>query len=287
MNGDEEAMVDTTGRFVTVVVDGNKRNDVEWRRGRILLSNKRLVLVSRETKDTIALSEVTGVKVGGDRSASDATASGYLSLQTGADVTLVAPGDVEAFERRLYDALLDRETVLVKHPAVAGGVVQDAIWESGRVSATASRVDLAIASGTFVEIPVDDVGRVVRNEVRIDGTEWRAIEVEHGEGGTSVETHLAGDLRTTSLLESFLRRGAEQNAPDVALGEREIEVLMALYSGVSPFEVPDFVGMDVDAVEAIYDRLIDEDVLEPVGTRREVQLEARGRSIATEEVGDG
>lgn len=286
MSSDEEARLDTTGRFVEVVVDGNKRNDVEWRRCRIVLSNKRLVLATAETKDTIVLSEVTAVKRAGEQSSAE-TASGYLSLQAGTDVTLVAPADVDAFERELYDALIDRATVLVQHPVVVGGVVQDAVWETGRVSATGSRVDLAIASGTFVEIRVDDVAHVAATDARVQGTERRVIEVEHADEETSVETHLAGDLRTTSLLASFLRRGAERNTPDVELSDAEIQVLMALYSGVSPFEVPDFVGVDVDRIEAIYDRLIDEGVLEPVGTRRDVQLEARGRSIATDEVGDG
>lgn len=283
----EEARFDATGAFVRVVVDGNKRNDVAWEPGRILLSDKRLVLVRSEGKHTVPLSAVTGVKARNDPETAPGSSSGYLSLQAGSDVTLVATRNLEAFERDLYDALLDGEQVRAKHPAVAGGVVQDAGWEGGRVSASGSRIDLAIASGTFVEIPLDDVGRVGRSEATIDGARRRVVEVEHGDDGTSVETHVTGTLRTASLLESFLRRGVDQSAPDVDLGEAELQVLMALYSGVSPFEIPDFVDMDVDEVEAVYERLVEEEVLEPVRTRREVQLEARGRSIAAEEVGDG
>jgi helix-turn-helix protein len=55
---------------------------------------------------------------------------------------------------------------------------------------------------------------------------------------------------------------------------------MALHSGVSPFEMPEFVGADVEEVEAIYDRLIELDVIEVVRERTEVEMTAQGRSVA-------
>lgn len=281
MSEDEKPIVDTTGKFVRVVVDGNSRNDVEWQNARILLSNKRVVIASSETKHTIPLSSITSVKVGADQS----IGPDYVSVQADSDVLLVAAGD-DPFEERLYAQLVDREPILTKHPAVAGGVVQDTDWETGRISTAKDRVDLAVSSGTFLEIGIEDVGSVQQTTKVVEGSERRAIEVEHAVDGQSVETHLAGDRRTISLFEGFCRRGSEQNAPDVDLSETEAEVLMALYSGVSPFEIPDFVGLDVDRVEDIYDRLIEHDVLEPIGTRREVELEARGRSIASEEMSD-
>ena len=47
-------------------------------------------------------------------------------------------------------------------------------------------------------------------------------------------------------------------------------MLVALYSGVSPFEVPDFVGMDVEAVEETFDSLVEKGVLTEKRVRREV-----------------
>jgi len=61
---------------------------------------------------------------------------------------------------------------------------------------------------------------------------------------------------------------------------------MALYSGVSAFQIPSFVGMDVDDVEDIFQRLIENDILEDVRVRKEVQLEARGRSVASDAMAD-
>ena len=61
---------------------------------------------------------------------------------------------------------------------------------------------------------------------------------------------------------------------------------MALYSGVSPFKIPEFVGRDVDEVEAIYERLIDLGILDRVRVRNEVTLTSSGRSIASDALGD-
>jgi helix-turn-helix protein len=57
---------------------------------------------------------------------------------------------------------------------------------------------------------------------------------------------------------------------------------MALYSGVSPFQIPEFVGLDVEEVEETFDQLIEQGILEKQRVRREVQLKARGRHIASE-----
>ena len=286
MSGDERKLADARGKFVQVVVDGRKRNDVDWRSGRIILSNRRLVLVSNEGKRTIPLSEVSGVKGRNNVNKAIAKVSGYLSLQVGANVTLIAPSDVESFERTLYSALLDQTTVLVKHPAVKGGVVQDEGWEKGRLTVEDRTVNLAITTGTFVELDVDDVGTVERTEKAVRGTQRRAIEIEHTIDGTSVETHVSGGLQTVSVLETFVRRGEEQHSGDVDLTKEENEVLMALYTGVSPFQIPSFVGMEVDQVEEIFDRLVEYGILDDVRTRREVQLEARGRSIAGDAMAD-
>lgn len=282
MSSGEEKLADSPGKFVQLVVDGRKRTDVAWRSGRLLLSTKRLVLVSNEGKRTIPLSAVSGVTDRTDVNQAITRVSGYLSVQAGKDVTLLAPQAIETFEQELYGALLDQTAVLVKHPAVEGGVVQNSTWEKGRLTVDEDTVNLATSTGTFVELLVDDVGTVERTETVLDGTRRRTVEVEHTIDGTSVETHVSGDSPTVAVLETFVRRGEEDNESETPLSEAENEVLMALYTGVSPFQIPSFVGMDITDVEDIFERLVEAGILETVRTRREVQLEARGRSIASE-----
>jgi helix-turn-helix protein len=57
---------------------------------------------------------------------------------------------------------------------------------------------------------------------------------------------------------------------------------MALYSGVSPFEMADFVGLSVDEVEEIYQHLLEIGAVDEVRTRTEVSLNAQGRNMASE-----
>jgi helix-turn-helix protein len=288
MSEGETTLADQQGKFTQVVTDGHKVPEIEWIAGRLLLSNRRLVLASSEGKRTIPLSKIGTVRSRQNAAQPLAQVSNYLSIQVGNDVTLIAPRNHESFERSLYDAVLDQTVVAVKHPAVEGGVVQGIGWEKGRVTLEfgdgdeGDTVALAAASGQFVEVEVDDVGMVEETTSEVFGDERSVVEVEHTEGGTAVETHVSGSRQTVNVLTSLLRKGEQKNTTDVELTDEESAVLMALYSGVSPFQIPDFVGMEVDRVEELYDQLVDAGILERQRVRREVQLKARGRHIASE-----
>ncbi len=282
MSEGEQKLADQKGKFAQVVKGGRKVPDVEWIPGRIILSTKRIVLVSSDGKRTIPLSEIQAITGRTDANQPLAQVSSYISLQMGGDVTLISPKSHEEFEQKLYKAILDQQVILAKHPAVEGGVVQSIGWEKGRLKVDDGEVDLAIASGQFVEIEIDDVGTVEQVTAEVKGDERPLVEVEHTEEGTAVETHISGNPQHVTVLASLLRKGEEKNTTDVELSDRESEVLMALYSGVSPFQIPEFVGMDVETVEEIFDQLIEQEILEEQRIRREVQLKARGRHIASE-----
>jgi helix-turn-helix protein len=282
MSDDEQKLADQTGKFAQVVTDGRKVPDVEWISGRILLSTRRLILATNEGKRTIPLATIKSIKGRQDANQPLAQVSSYISLQMGSDVTLISPQDHEQFEQELYSAILDQQVILVKHPAVEGGVVQNPGWEKGRLKVEDGDVALALATGQFVEIEVDDVGTVEATDRELKGDRRRVIEVEHTQDGTAVETHISGASQHVTVLASLLRKGEQKNTTDVELSDRESEVLMALYSGVSPFQIPEFVGMDVETVEETFDQLIEEGILEERKIRREVKLKARGRHIASQ-----
>jgi len=275
----EQKLADVQGRFMQVVSDGRKASDVEWQSCRLLLSNKRLLILTNEGKQTIPLGKVSSIKSRGDVNEAIAQVSSYLSIQIGSDVYLVAPQDQESFEGKLYGAVLDQEVVYVKHPAVEGGVVQDASWQKARLKISGETVDLAIASGQFVEIERDDVGTVEMTEQTVNDAQRRVAEIEHLVEDTVVQTHVTGPGRVVTILAGLVR---QENEPDADISQAEHEVLMALYSGVSPFKIPDFVGMDVEQVEKIYDELVEKGLLQEVRARREVSLKPRGRNIAGE-----
>nr|WP_220132503.1 CheF family chemotaxis protein [Natronomonas sp. LN261] len=274
--------MDTTGRFTQVIKDGKKLGDIGWADGRILLSNRRLVLAGAEGKRTIQIPKIDTIEGRYDVNQAIAQVRDYVSVRTGRDVFLVSTGESESFERTLHKTIIDGRIVLIRHPAIEGGVVQDVGWNKARVKLDEEAVNLAVEDGTYVRIEIDDIGTVERDERAVKSAERPVLEAEHTEGGTSVETYLSGNEKHCSVLESVLERGAERNASSIDLGTDEKEVLMALYSGVSSFEVPEFLDMDPDDVEGIYERLVELDVLQEVRIRREVALKPRGRNIASE-----
>jgi len=286
MSNGESTLADQKGKFTQVVKDGQKVPDVEWIPGRILLSEKRLVLASNQGKRTIPLSKISTIKTRDDASQPFSNVSSYLSLQVGSDVTLVAPADHEEFEHQLYSAVLNGDIVIVKHPAVKGGVIQDAGWQKGRMAVDEDQIGLALANGKFVEVETDDVGSVERQKGGVMEKERPYIEVEHTVGSTAVETHISGNPQKVNILAGLLGSNETKDPEEMELSPEEQEVVMALYSGVSPFQIPQFVGMDVDQVEAIYDQLIEQGVLDLERERREVRLKARGRNVASEAMGE-
>ncbi len=282
MSKGEYKVTDTQGRFMQVVRDGRKLNDVDWTPGRVILSNKRLILVGNAGKRTIPLTSIEKLDGRHDANQAIARVSSFTSIRFGNDVVLVATRDDENFEQDLYRAMLDQRVVYARHPAVAGGVVRDTTWERARVKVGDDALDVALRSGTFVELDLDDIGRVGVAERTVADEKRAVLEVEHTEGETSVETYLSGTDRQCQLLDSFLRKGEERSTVNADLDDRDTEVLMALYTGVSPFEIPDFLGIDVDETEAIFERLVELEILEEVRVRREVALRPRGRNLASE-----
>ncbi|MCL9816120.1 CheF family chemotaxis protein [Natronocalculus amylovorans] len=282
MSEGEYKVADTKGKFAQAVKDGRAVNDVSWTQGRILLSNRRVILIGNSGKRTIPLSKVQGLSGRHDPNQTIAQVSGYVSLKLGEDVLLISAADHEAFETDIYRAVLDQKVIQAKHPAVAGGVVQDTKWEKARLKVEEDAIAAALESGKFVRFDLDDISGVGTEERTVNDEKRTVIEVKHTEGQTNVQSHLTGERRVLMFLKAFLREGERRSRANVDLSESEKEVLMALYSGVSPFEIPAFIGMDVDRVEEIFEKLVELDVLEEVRVRREVALNSRGRNIASE-----
>jgi hypothetical protein len=282
MSEGEYKIADTKGRFAMAVKEGRQLNNVDWSQGRILLSNRRLILAGNDGKRTIALSDISGLSGRQDASQSIAAASNYLALKLGEDVMLVSAADHEEFKTAFFKAVLDENIVKAKHPAVEGGVVQDTSWEKARLKVEEDAIATALQSGKFVELELEEISEISTEQRTVGGTERTVIQVSHVEGQTSVETHLTGAQRTCVFVQSFLKEGERRSEANVDLAPSEKEVLMALYSGVSPFEIPAFIGQDVDKVEETFEKLIELDIVDEVRTRHEVTLNSRGRNIASE-----
>lgn len=291
MSGSERVIADDSGRFLHIVDDGRRVDDPEWSDGRMLLSNRRLLLVDEDGKRTIRLSAIDSVR-GFDDGEPVAGVDDYATIRWDDDIILLSPEEHRAFERALCAALVDDGQVLVDQPAGSDG----ADWASGRVSvADRETLEIETDDGSIDPVPLDDVRAVRVDERTVPEEPGTVVEVEHSMEGDDVETHIAGSAGYCSFLSVLLSPGSgtaggriETDAAGETgeLDDDATRVLTALYSGVSSFEVPEFTGLDVEETEAAYERLIDLGVLSEVRTRREVELTARGQNLASAAIND-
>ncbi|MFB6142579.1 MAG: CheF family chemotaxis protein [Halorientalis sp.] len=283
MARDERQIGDFRGKFSRPVSNARERQDAAWTRGRIVLSNRRLVFAHGDDDLQIPLAGIEGVGGRFDVTQAIASEGEYLALELPDDVVLVhADDDHEAFEMAFFRAALDHRSFFVNHPAKEGGLIQDADWVRCRLQIGADAIEIATTDGRFVGIDLDDVGTYASSTATVREESYDVLEVEHSRGDISVETHVAGSDHHVGVLEALISDRNEDTTTDLELSETEEQVVTALYSGVAPFDVPDFLDLDVDEVEAIYERLLDHDVVDEIRVRREVSLNARGRSIASD-----
>jgi len=282
----EKKIEDTQGQYLHAVKNGQEINDATWQQCRVILTNERVVLVA-DGKIAVPLTEID--EMGGRYDVNDQAAAetSYSTLHVDDDILLVTTSDHETFETNFYRAFLDGAVVFVKHPAVVGGVIQGAEWQRGRLKVTKETVRMVLEDGQKFVIDRSDIGEMEIDQREVAGEQRSVIEVEHSdEDGTSMETYLSGREHHLSVLKQLLEEGAERNRADLDLDPIERRVVMALYSGVSPFAISDFVGIDVEKVEEIYDQLLELEVIEVVRERKEVSLTAQGRKVAGEAMGE-
>lgn len=285
MSDTEKKITDTQGQYLQAVQKGRRLTDATWRPCRVILTTERLALVADE-KRQVPLSAIDRIADRFDVNQKSASVSDYVALHVGDNVLLVTAKEHEEFETDLYRAALDGEIILVQHPAVEGGVVQNVEWIRGRMKVSGEALRLALEDGQAVDIERADIGDLEFEEKQVSGDERTVISVEHTQGDISVETHLAGEEFHATVLQVMLEESAKRNQADLDLSNTERRVIMALYSGVSPFDVPSFVDIDVEKTEEIYDRLIELDVISVLRERTEVELTTKGRRVAGENMGE-
>ena len=282
MSGDEAKLLEASADYCYVVRDGQPVDEPRWRSSRAVLTNRRLVLADGDGNTSLphgalALADEGVVP-------DELADGGATALRAEDNVLLVDATGVENFDREYCRAALDTAVILAKHPAVVGGVVQDTEWSKARFRFADETVKLAFPGGKSAAFAVDDVGTLETASETVLGESREVVKVEHSDDeGRSVETHFSGtDDHTDALAHLFRATIDERGSDDHELTETESQVLMALYSGVSPFEMAEFVGISVDEVEEIYQKLLEMDAVDEVRVRTEVSLNAHGRNLASE-----
>lgn len=290
---------DIIGKFISPVAVNEKRfRDSKWVPGRIILSNKNIWLIGKNKKKKISLPNIFDISGRFDISDSIRMIPHYITVKhfspkNDVVVSLISSSKKEDFERfrlSLYEILLNRKILLVKYPVKKGGVVQkNARWEKAQIAIKDSKVRIVTESGKMIKIDLDKIQLVKREEREVNQEMKKVLDIQFSELEEdmefAVECYIHGNDKTMNILHSFIFGSFDRVTADISLSEAEKQIIMSLYTGVSPFEIPNFIGMDVNEVEEIYDRLIQLGVLKEVRKRKEVILTTRGKNLASEALG--
>lgn len=297
MSKSEKKVADITGKFIHPLIRGStQRKDASWTNGRIILSNKNIWLITSDKKQKIPLESLKKIGESFDLNQSIVRTTNYVSLVYEREgerrVSLVSSSNDDSLSEirdSLYNVLLNGTIVYLKHPVKRGGVIQDtADWQKAQTALSSESVRFATEDGDIIKVELDEVQNIEAEEKTVKGDRRKVLVVDHAESdGTTVVSHIYAPPREISALKGFIGAEFEEEVEsDIELSDRDRQVLTALYSGVSPFDIPDFIGADVDEVEDIYEELIELGVLNEVRKRREVTLTTRGRNLASKSIGE-
>ncbi|MFB6191976.1 MAG: CheF family chemotaxis protein [Haloarculaceae archaeon] len=192
MSGDETKLVDTSGDYQYVVRDGQPVEEPRWQSSRVVLTNKRLILANSDGNQSLPHGKVRLVADDDEILPADADTDTATPLRVGDNVILVDASGVDDFEREYCRADLDTEVILVKYPAVVGGVVQETEWSKARFHFADDQVKIALPGGDVTSFEVEDVGTIETTELEVMGQRRPVVQVEHtDEQDRSVETHFS------------------------------------------------------------------------------------------------
>ncbi len=295
----EVKIEDIIGKFISPLTSGGKVfRDARWVPGRLILSNKNIWLIGKDRKRKIPLGHI--FDIGGRLDLNDEIARTPIYLlikhygpQKENRVSLITSSnrkDLEKFRSSLLELLLNRKIVLIKYPVKKGGVVQRNVkWEKAQLAVKDNKIRMVTESGKLIKIDLDKIQLVKKDEREVNQEMKQVLDIQFSELEDemefTVECYIHGRDEILNALQQFIYNGFDRVAADIQLSDVEKQIIMSLYTGVSPFEIPNFLGLDVDQVEEIYDKLIKLGVLKEVRKRKEVVLTTRGKNLASEALG--
>jgi len=241
----ERIIADFVGRFF--MTEMTREEPV---RGRIVMSPKRLVLVSDDHKVTVPTSSMFDVAVGHVPPEmrgffSDSVTIAYRDDDGGRRMVVVEAESetVDKFATVLFKAHLNGRTVTVEHPARRGGRVVDSPVRKAKLAVDDGALDF---SGPDVDFSID-LATVTdfEKETRTLGEESRpALSVRHVPGTAALVSVVAlPSERVMNLLGRYFRleySDVVEELQDISLSDEEVQVLVAIYSageGVDPLDV--------------------------------------------------
>jgi helix-turn-helix protein len=283
--------------FVANFVAGGNDASFEPVKGRVLMSNRRLVLATSDTRTVIPIRAMYDIAVGQvppdvEEFFDFTVMVGYTNGEQRR--TTVIGGSRETIERfslLLFRAALNGSKSVVTHPAKVGGRVMDSPRRRARIHLEADAVvfpdNESLGSG---EEPFEiDLATVIFFEVierTIDDEKRLVLSVQHVVDGQTVTTEVSlGSRRKMNILGRYLRQMyfyIKTEAEDVSVSESELEVLVGLYSTGGEADLAALLEIDEAELDARLESLADDELIE--GDRSSPSLTSKGRFLVNDEI---
>ncbi|GAB3697405.1 CheF family chemotaxis protein [Halorubrum pallidum] len=257
-------------------------------RGRVLLSQRRLVLATDTEKTTVPLSSVFDIVVGtvpGELQSFFQDSVTVAYEQNGARKSALVegePADMERFTRLLFTALLRNVTVTVRHPAKVGGRVTDADDHPASVSLSSGAIGFTDCPEPF-RVDLSTVIDYERTDRTLAGTRRPALVFRHvpdTQTVTSIAT--VPDGRTLNILGRYIKLEYDEVREDVEAfdpTEEQMEILVSIYSAGGEANIADVVTGDVAQTSMILETLREESLV--VDGDSGAALTRKGKMIVT------
>lgn len=256
---EESVVADFVGRIHTPDVGTD-----EPVTGRILLSQRRLVLATGDARTTVPLAEVFDVAVGtvpSDLTSffSDTVTIAYSDGTTRRTALVEGePDEMSQFTTVLFKALLRDVTVTVRHPAKVGGRVTDEPERTASVKLSAGEIEFVDCGDPFA-VDLSTVTDFERTSRTLAGKTRPALTFRHvpeTRALTSIAT--VPNERTLNVLGRYIKLEydeAMEEVEELDPTEEQLEILVSIYSAGGEARMADIVTGDAAQTSLVLDGL--------------------------------
>lgn len=285
----EDIVADITCRFFL----SQTRGDGKPVKGRIILTRRRVVLVSADDKKTIPLSRVVDINVGSVpyqvKDFFDETVTiAYKGPERTQSAIIESKGEtVEKLVSILFRCLLNGKKVAIQHPPRAGGRVKDAPIVLGELSLKNQQIRVQTEKRT-IRIDVANILQFDQTN-RIGDDDRTTLVVKHIDDKTGeTTTSLIAPARSqhVNLLARYLHLGLDELREEIEnlqLSKPEKRLLANLHTSSGNISIANLLDGDAAYVTNVLNSVRRKNLI--VESGNDISLTARGRLIVSEQIG--
>ncbi len=289
---DEDVVADITGRFILSNGGENAGKPVE---GRIIMTEKRIVLATGKRKETVPLSKVIDVNVGTvpqhvKRFFGDTATIGYRT-DDGTQSAVIESSDekVETFVAILFRTLLNGQKVAVKHPARVGGRLKDSSVVLGSLHIKNRQVEVRTKNSSF-SIDVATVMNIDRTNRIGDSDDRVTLVVKHTdqESGMTQTSQIApAKSQFVNLLARYFRLEYDEvreEVEQIELTNPEKRVLVGVHATGGDIDFTNMLDGDPAYVTNVLNSVRNKQLI--VENGEGLSLTPQGRIVVSQRIED-